>query len=237
MGVARTVVPVPVPLAAFKDLCLDADDPARLAVFWSAVLDRSHELLDDGDAVLEGATPGHTVWLNRVPEPRTVKGRVHLDIYCRSLDDLSALGAAVVDRDCGQGRWTVMADPEGNEFCAFVRAELAAERLHGLVVDSADPVTQAAWWAQVYGAEIEHHSDQWATVRRVPGMPVETMDFVAVPEPKTVKNRVHWDVTTSDVDHLVASGATMLAPAGELRWNVLADREGNEFCAFVVSGG
>jgi predicted enzyme related to lactoylglutathione lyase len=44
---------------------------------------------------------------------------------------------------------------------------------------------------------------------------------------------VHWDVTTPDVAAVVAAGATVLRrPDGEVRWTVLADPEGNEFCAF-----
>ena len=55
-----------------------------------------------------------------------------------------------------------------------------------------------------------------------------------MPEPKTVKNRVHLDVTTHDVVALVAAGAVVLRePDDEVRWHVLADPDGNEFCAFV----
>jgi hypothetical protein len=59
--------------------------------------------------------------------------------------------------------------------------------------------------------------------------------FQRVPEPKTVKNRVHWDVTLVDttIDGLVAAGATLLRPKDdEIHWWVMADPEGNEFCAF-----
>ena len=51
-----------------------------------------------------------------------------------------------------------------------------------------------------------------------------------VPEPKTVKNRVHWDVLTPSVAALVEAGATVLSE--QPGWTVLADPEGNEFCAF-----
>ncbi|HET9077907.1 MAG TPA: VOC family protein [Acidimicrobiales bacterium] len=218
-------------LARFKDICVDSNDPAAAARFWSPVLDLPAEPSGE-DTVIRGATPGHTVWFNRVPEPKTVKNRVHLDIYARSLGELEALGARVVDAHCGQGKWTVMADPEGSEFCAFLRPELPPDRLHGLVVDSADPVAIAEWWGGVYGADIDYHDRRWATVHRVPGMYIETMDFVPVPEPKTVKNRLHWDVTVDDLDALVRAGATILAPAGPRPWTVMADPEGNEFCAF-----
>jgi hypothetical protein len=221
-------------LARFKDLCIDAADPDVLGPFWAAVLGRTYEPRDGGGLLL-GPTPGHTVWLNPVPEEKTVKHRVHLDIYARQLGELEQLGASVLDREAGGGRWTVMADPEGGEFCAFLRAELPDERLHGLVVDSRDPFGAARWWADVYDAElVEHANEGYATVQQVPGMPIETLDFVPVPEPKAVKNRIHWDVTTPALDPLLRTGATVVLAEGEDRgWHVLADPEGNEFCAFV----
>ena len=217
-------------IARFKGLCLDAGDPARLGVFWAAVLGRTWEAKDDGDGLLTGPTPQHRIWVNKVPEPKTVKHRVHLDIYARDLADLEALGATIVEPRRG---WTVMADPEGGEFCAFLRSDVPAERLHGLVVDSTDPEAQARWWGTVYGVDVTAN-DGWFTLEGVPGMPILTMDFVPVPEPKTEKNRVHWDVTVADVKPLVEAGAALLRePDDDISWYVLADPEGNEFCAFA----
>ena len=81
------------------------------------------------------------MWVNRVPEPKTVKQRVHLDLVAATTDPLVAAGAYVVRR-VGQGahRWTLMADPEGGEFCVFE----GADEPSALVVDSADPVADAA---------------------------------------------------------------------------------------------
>jgi hypothetical protein len=221
-------------IARFKDLCLDAGDPARLGEFWAAVLGRGQEAMDDGDRRLTGPTPQHTLWINRVPEAKTVKHRVHLDIYARDLAGLEALGATVVEPRHGPLTWTVMADPEGGEFCVFLPSEVPAERLHGLVVDSADPLAQARWWAGVYGIDVTEN-DGWSTLEGVPGMPILTMDFVPVPEPKTVKNRIHWDVAVPAVAPLVEAGATVLREQdAEISWHVLADPEGNEFCAFTV---
>ena len=220
-------------IARFKDLCLDASDPARLGGFWAAVLGRGQEAKDDGDGLLTGPTPRHALWVNRVPEAKTVKHRVHLDIYAVDLAGLEALGATIVEPAHGARAWTVLADPEGGEFCAFLRPDLPAERLHGLVVDSADPQAQARWWAGVYGVNVTEN-DGWSTVEGVPGMPILTMDFVPVPEPKTVKNRIHWDVTVPGVTPLVEAGATVLRePDADIGWHVLADPEGNEFCAFT----
>ena len=108
-------------LATFKDLVIDAVDPVRVGRFWADALAREIHPHRDGDADIRGRTPRHTIWVNRVPEPKTVKHRVHLDIYTRNLADLEALGAVVVEPCHGNRTWTVMADPEGNEFCAFTR--------------------------------------------------------------------------------------------------------------------
>ncbi len=55
-----------------------------------------------------------------------------------------------------------------------------------------------------------------------------------MPEPKTAKNRIHWDVTVESVDDLVGAGATVLRERDdEISWTVCADPEGNEFCAFT----
>jgi hypothetical protein len=222
-----------VALARFRDLCLDAADPARLGAFWAAVLGRTWEAKEDGGGLLTGPTPQHTIWINRVPEPKTVKHRVHFDVYATGLASLEALGAAIVEPRHGDRGWTVMADPEGGEFCAFLREELPAERVHGLVVDCADPQAVARWWGNVYGVSVIDN-DGWCTLEGVPGMPIATMDFAHVPEPKTVKNRIHWDVSVTRVEPLAEAGATVLRqPGSGIGWHVLADPEGNEFCAFT----
>jgi hypothetical protein len=61
------------------------------------------------------------VWIDPVPEPRTVKTRVHLDLRLAEPepDVLLGAGATIVREPGGDIRWWVPADPEGNEFCAF----------------------------------------------------------------------------------------------------------------------
>jgi hypothetical protein len=220
------------PIARFKDLCLDAVDPVRLGAFWSRVLDFTPAPTPETVDRLTGAASGHTMWINQVPEAKEFKHRVHLDIYPKAIGDLTALGAQVLVAPGGSRHWTVMTDPEGGEFCAFLRAELPAERLHGLVVDSVEPAAMAKWWAGVLGGQVVH-DDGFSTVEAVPGMPIKTFDFVPVPEPKVGENRLHWDITaeTSDV---LAAGATLLRRRdAEIDWDVLADPEGNEFCVFA----
>jgi hypothetical protein len=218
-------------VARFKDLVLDALDAHRIGTFWAQALHLDWHAQGNGEGWLSGPTPQHTIWINRVPEPITVKNRVHFDIYAKSLTELEALGATIVEP---YPKWTVMADPEGTLFCAFLRDELPPDRLHGLVVDSADPAAAATWWAGVFDAPVDVHDEGWATVEKIPGMPILTMDFNAVPEPKVVKNRVHWDVAVADLQPLLDAGATLLRQqGGDIEWHVLADPQGNEFCAFA----
>ena len=209
----------------------DAGDET-LGRFWAAVTGaRFQPGPPCGDVVGDQEYQG--IAMCPVPEPKTVKHRVHLDIYARNLAELRALGATVVESQHGTRTWTIMADPEGGEFCAFLRRVVPAERLHGLVVDSANPEAQARWWAGVFRAGITEN-DGCFTLEEVAGMPIRTMDFVPVPEPKTVKNRIHWDVTVPSVAPLVEAGATVLRePDGDIGWHVLSDPEGNEFCAFT----
>ncbi len=222
-------------IARYKDLCMDAADPVRLGRFWAEVLGLELHEKDDGDVYLTGPTTEHTLWVNKVPEPRTVKHRMHLDVNASSVDEIVALGATVLDAD--SFRWTLMADPEGGEFCVFVREGEIANRLYEIGVDTGDSAEAshriATWWAEVLGAAAGHE-EHYSYVEQIPGAPFESIDFAPVPEPKTVKNRIHLDVTVESVDALVAAGATVLRePDEDISWTVMADPDGNEFCAFT----
>ncbi|QWZ07616.1 hypothetical protein KRR39_19675 [Nocardioides panacis] len=222
------------PLATFKDLCLDARDPVLLGRFWAGALGLELHRQEGGDTYLTGPTPQHTIWVNRVPEPKTVKHRVHLDVNTGSVAELEALGATVLDAE--SFRWVLMADPEGGELCAFVREGPITQRLFEIVVDTGDSPDEAhrsaAWWAELLGGRLVDSERGFSYVDQVPGAPYDSLDFIPVPEPKTVKNRVHLDVSTPDLGALVAAGATVLDDRAELGWTVLADPAGNEFCAF-----
>ena len=104
-------------IARFKDLCIDAADPGVLGAFWAGALGLELHTQEGGDTYLTGPTKEHTIWVNRVPEPKTVKHRMHLDVNAGSVEELTALGATVLDDE--SYRWTLMADPEGGEFCVL----------------------------------------------------------------------------------------------------------------------
>ena len=121
-------------------VAVDATDPAALADFWAAALGwrRTYDTVEE--VVLEppagskedGVSPD--IVILRVPEAKSVKNRLHLDLRPKDqtaeVTRLEGLGATRVD--VGQGpdvTWVVLADPQGNEFCvlrALTAEELAA---------------------------------------------------------------------------------------------------------------
>ena len=224
-------------IGTWKDLCIDAVDAVRLGEFWSTVLGLRYEQRADGQVLLSGAGPEQRVWVNTVPEPVTTKQRVHLDVHAASVEDVLALGA--VPEELESFSWKVLRDPEGGELCVFERHEVPDYRLYELVVDApADPGPIATWWADILGGRAGHdETSPWWWVEEVPGMPFESIVFPPVPEPKIVKNRIHWDIW-GDPERLVSAGATLLREKGQggIGWTVLADPAGNEFCAFEQVG-
>jgi hypothetical protein len=215
----------------FQDLCLDVTDVATAAAFWGPALGLRPD--PERPECLVDGVPGHSLWLNVVPEPKTVKHRVHLEVHVAAVSDLIDLGARVLD---DSQRWTMLADPEGGELCAFVRdpGTLRDYRLYEVVVDSANPAAIASWWADRFGVPVQHGTDSDGNVSWLEGAlgPEVELVFGEVPEPKTAKNRLHWDVR-GDVDELVAAGARLLrGPDEDIAWHIVADPEGNEFCVF-----
>ena len=111
------------------NVAFDCQDVLKVAAFWSAVLGRP---LDEGSneffASIGGTDarrPEPAWYFNKTPEPKQAKNRVHLDLVNpdpSAVEELVAHGARVVGEHelrthSGSHRWTVLQDPEGNEFC------------------------------------------------------------------------------------------------------------------------
>lgn len=113
--------------------------------------------------------------------------------------------------------------------------------LLAIVVDCRDSFSQAKYWATALGRQVSERNANEYLVRDQSrgGTPLY---FMNVPEAKTVKNRVHLDITTEgsiedEVARLVAAGGTLVEMrqdpatlANPDTWAVLQDPEGNEFC-------
>ncbi len=110
--------------ARFKDLCLDASDHQALADWWCAGLGYVRQAgegprpLDWPVPIEDPAGQGPLIWINPVPEPKSVKNRMHLDVVGDKAELLS-LGATMVRARDEEIDWDILADPEGNEFCVF----------------------------------------------------------------------------------------------------------------------
>lgn len=113
----------------FAALAVDCADPQILSTFWCEAL--GWDVIDSDETGFSIASPdgsGPTIDLISVPERKTAKNRLHIDLRAdgcttdEELDRLLRLGAVRVD--VGQGpdvSWVVLADPEGNEFCLLSR--------------------------------------------------------------------------------------------------------------------
>ncbi len=120
-------------MARLREIVIDSANPPRLARFWAQVLDgfelRPYDETEIARLAAQGLDPetdpsvavdgpGVTLWFQRRDNPKTGRNRVHLDVDtpARALEvaRLTGLGATVRDEHDG---FTVMLDPEGNEFC------------------------------------------------------------------------------------------------------------------------
>jgi hypothetical protein len=120
-------------------ICIDSTDPSRVATFWQEALGwrRTYDSPDEialeppAGSPEDGVSPD--ILVLRVPEEKSVKNRLHIDLrpddQAAEVARLETLGARRVS--VGQGddaTWVVLEDPGGNEFCVLrvLTAEEAA---------------------------------------------------------------------------------------------------------------
>ncbi|MGB8196573.1 MAG: VOC family protein [Acidimicrobiales bacterium] len=115
-----------------------------------------------------------------------------------------------------------------------------ALRIQNLSIDCHDPARLAAFWAEALGWRVTSEEVDEVVLEPPAGSPdegvVADILFLAVPDERVVKNRLHLDLRPSDqfteVERLLDLGATRVdvGQGAEATWVVLADPEGNEFC-------
>jgi hypothetical protein len=238
---------------------IKAVDPSAVGRFWAEALGWSVQGGEPGVAAYL-APAGDFVWPDpatvcvdviAVPEPKSAaKNRLHLDLATSSaahqaelVARLRALGAT--DADVGQGDvpWTVLADPEGNEFCVLEPRETYRDTgpIAAIVVDCADPRAMARFWDAATDWTPHEVTDDHASLRSATGTG-PYLEFLRTPDAKTVPDRIHLDLlaypgddTSAEVARLRTLGATDLdIGQGDVPWTVLADPESHEFCVLAL---
>ncbi|MBY8873206.1 VOC family protein [Micromonospora sp. PLK6-60] len=231
---------------------MKARDDSALGGFWAAAL--GWGLASEGPGVTNLEPEGFVypapvavcVDLVVSPEPKTVKNRVHVDLATRSaahqaelVARLTELGATRADVGQGDVPWTVMADPEGNEFCVLDSYYDETGPIASVVVDCADPRLMARFWGEATDWTVHEVTDQKALLRSAKGVGPYLL-FLRTPDVKTGWNRVHLDVRPYPGDDLAAEAARLRALGAtaidvDVPWTVMADPEGNEFCLLTPS--
>ncbi|GIH75159.1 VOC family protein [Planobispora longispora] len=237
-------------------IAMDAQDDSAVGRFWAEAL--GWGMSSEGPGVTNLEPEGFVypdpvavcIDVVAVPEPKTVKNRLHLDLATTSAAHQAELVARLKDlgatpADVGQGDvpWTVLADPEGNEFCVLEPREIYRDTgpIAVVVVDCVDPRVMARFWGEAMDWTLHAVDDDHATLRSAKGVG-PYLEFLRTPGAKTVKNRIHLDLRPypgddkeAEVARLRALGATDadVGQGDDVPWTVLADPEGNEFCVLT----
>ncbi|MFE9737794.1 VOC family protein [Streptomyces sp. NPDC006477] len=115
-------------VSVLQNVAIDCADAYELARFWSEVTGRPlHPEDRPGDRETQVMpAEGPVLYFNQVPEPKTIKNRIHLCLRPETtreqeVERLLGLGATLVadHRNPDGSGWAVLADPEGNEFCVL----------------------------------------------------------------------------------------------------------------------
>ncbi|BDT88678.1 VOC family protein [Nocardia cyriacigeorgica] len=226
----------------------DADQPRMVADFWARLLGWTVTLDRPGEVDVAGPdAAGSDLALTFIPAAgaKTGKNRIHLDVASRStdhqrmqVDRALALGARPVDIGQGEVPWTVLADPEGNEFCVLEPREEYVDTgaVAAIVIDTNDPQRLARFWSAASGWPVARGGPPVTGLRSPTGLG-SWLELVRTTESKTGRNRLRLDVAAfptddpaAEVDRLRAAGARTIEPRGAEPGLPLADPETNEFC-------
>jgi hypothetical protein len=232
-------------------IAMNARDDAALGRFWAEAL--GWGISSEGPGVTNLEPEGFAypdpaavcIDIIAVPEPKTVKNRVHIDLATTSeahqadlVARLTALGATPADVGQEDVPWTVLADPEGNEFCVLDPRPIYRDTgpIAAVVSDCTDPRAMARFWGEAMDWTLHEVTDDRAALRSAQGVG-PYLEFLRTPDRKTVKNRVHLDLRpypgddqAAEVARLRALGAVAVdLGQGDVAWTCLADPEGNEF--------
>jgi predicted enzyme related to lactoylglutathione lyase len=227
-------------------LCIDANDPLRLARFWSGVLD--WEMADDshdGVALLPGDDTGFRIRFRPAQEKKPGLNLGHLHLTSTSLEDQQqtvarSLGLGARHVDVGQRPeegHVVLADPEGNNFCVIEPGNNWLAGCGFLAELTCDGSREAGYfWSEALGWPLVWDQGLQTVIRSPRGGPKISWDGAGMMS-KSGKNRLHFDLAPpahggqqEEVDRLVSLGAARIdIGQDEVSWVIMADPDGREF--------
>jgi F420H(2)-dependent quinone reductase len=246
-------------------LSIDCADPVALAGFWSAALGRPVSPGANAEnAAIDATDPasGPRLAFHKVPEPKTVKNRLHLDLrtdrFQAESERLIGLGATPIrDIEKPAARWTTFADPEGNEF-DLVDAQPPAAKPREYVPSRSERVRdQVARYEATGGAEggelgglpviiLTTTGARSGAIRKNPIMRVERdgvyaaiASYAGGPEnPQWYRNLVaHPDAVVQDGAEVRRVRARELSGAEKQRWWDTADALNANYARYRASSG
>jgi predicted enzyme related to lactoylglutathione lyase len=230
-------------------LCVDANDPLRLARFWAGVLGwEMADNLQDGIALLPTDDTGFLLRFQPTDEPKAGPNEMHFHLTSTSLDDqqqtvarLLSLGARHIDvgQRPDEGH-VVLADPDDNEFCVIEPGNSFLADCGFFAEVTCEGSQQVGYfWSEALGWPLVWDQGQETAIRSPHGGPKISWGGPPL-TPKTRKSRMHFDVAPvdgdqeSEVGRLISLGASRIdIGQGEVSWVVMGDPDGHEFCVLT----
>lgn len=228
-------------------LCLDANDPQRMARFWAEALGWEIVESDGETALIPTDDTGFVVLFEPVPAEKMGQNNIHLDLTTTSIEDQKDIVDRLIEAGAhhaevgqrGDEGHVVLADPEGNEFCIIEPNSnflAGCPRLGAINADGTRQVGQ--FWSEVLGWPLIWDQDEETAIRAPDGTGPIIQWSGSPLMTKHGKNRLHIDIAPPDhvsqrdeVDRLIELGATRIdIEQGDVSWVVMADPDNNEFC-------
>ncbi|TQL69198.1 hypothetical protein FB381_3101 [Nocardioides albertanoniae] len=226
-------------------ICIDANDPARVAEFWAAVLDRETETRGEEIALLPRADDDVRIRFVPTQAPKTLENPHHLHLTSsrpedqqRTVDRLLGLGATHLDvGQLPEENHIVLADPEGNELCVIEAGNnwLAGTDFLGEVAADGSRET-GVFWSEALGWPLVWDEDG-ETAITTPSRSAKVAWGGPPSAPRGPRDRFRFDLVAAEdtgpvaeIRRLVGLGATLVEETYEDgRWARLKDPDAYEF--------
>jgi catechol 2,3-dioxygenase-like lactoylglutathione lyase family enzyme len=231
-------------------LCFDAQDPLRLARFWTGLLGwEMADELHDGIALLPCDETGFRMRFLPTQEQEAGLNQMHFHLTSTSLEDQQQTVAKSLELGAGhidigqrpEEGHIVLADPEGNELCVIEPGNKFLAGCGFFAELSCEGSQEAGYfWSEALGWPLVWDQDLQTAIRSPHGGPKISWGGPPL-TPKTGKYRLHFDLAPpvhgdqqAEVDRLVSLGAARIdIGQGEVSWVVMADPDGHEFCVLT----